>query len=181
MFNSVAEFSPSATGNALIRSPRVYLYDQESNIQIFEDFSNATMFKPMLFSANASVLFPGSSLATIGHNVGSWLRSFHNWAAAPEQAGLRDQILQDDPMRKLKYGLTYGGFLPVLEHFPELLDGHMKTLETIQDTMAREFERPLTEQDEDWGLVHGDFWPGKYVTLPPFLLDQSLLTLPLLK
>lgn len=161
LFNSVADLLPATTAGTLIKSPRVYRYDLDTNIQIFEDFSNATMFKPMIFSASATTLFPRSSLAIIGHHLGSWLRSFHNWATAPEQAGLRGQMLRDDPMRKLKYTLTYGGFFEVLEKYPELLKGHKKTLESIRDAMTREFEQPGSEQDENWGLIHGDFWPGK--------------------
>jgi hypothetical protein len=66
-------------------------------------------------------------------------------------------------MRKLKRFITYDGFLGVLENYPELLQGRKKTLEAIRDIMAKEFEKPPTEEDENWGLIHGDFWSGKYV------------------
>lgn len=171
MFKSVADFSPPTT-TTVIKAPRLYVYNRETNIQVLEDFSNTAGFKSMLFSPNADNLLPQTSPATIGRHLGSWLWSFHTWASAPEQAALRAQILQDDPMRKLKRLLTYDGFLGVLENYPELLEGHKKTLETIQDVMIKEFEKPPTEEDENWGLIHGDFWSGKYV-----ISRVSLLTL----
>ncbi|RDW56810.1 hypothetical protein BP5796_12877 [Coleophoma crateriformis] len=74
-------------------------------------------------------------------------------------------MLQHDPMRRLKYLLTYDSFLKVLEDYPELLEGHKETLETIRDVMADEFEKPPTEEDKNWGLIHGDFWSG-HILLP---------------
>lgn len=160
MFNSVAEFSPSTT-TTVIKAPRILLYDRETNTQVLEDFSNTAGFKMMLFSPNADTLMPRSSRSTIGRHVGSWLQSFHTWASAPEQAALRARILQDDPIRILKRGITYDGFLGVLQNYPALLEGHEKTLETIRDVMTSEFEKSPIEGDENWGLIHGDLWSGK--------------------
>ena len=97
----------------------------------------------------------------IGHDLGFWLRSFHDWGTAPEQAALRAQMWQNNPMRKVKYCQTYGSFLRVLDDFPELLVGHQKTLVPFQYAMANDFQKPSTDIDEGWGLVHGDFWSGK--------------------
>jgi len=161
MFKSVADYSPPTTPTTVIKSPRLYLYNRETNTQILEDFPSTTGFKMMLFSPNAENLLPPPYLATIGRHLGSWLRSFHTWTSAPEQAAVRAQILPDDPMRELKRLMTYDGFLGVLERYPEILQGHKETLETIRDFMVKEFEKPSTEESEDWGLIHGDFWSGK--------------------
>lgn len=161
LFNAVADFSASASAT-LLKAPRLYLYDRETNTQLLEDFTNTTGFKSMLFSLSSSTLLPQSSPATIGRHLGSWLRSFHTWALAPEQASLRKQIPYDDPMRKFKRRLTYDSFLGALKNYPELLDGHRETLETVRDMMVKEFEKPPTEGDDNWGLIHGDFWSGKY-------------------
>ncbi|PMD41903.1 hypothetical protein L207DRAFT_511661 [Hyaloscypha variabilis F] len=162
LFNSVADFSPPTTTTTVIKAPRLHLYNRQtsSSTQVLEDFSNTTGFKAMLFSPNADSLLPQSSRTTIGRNLGSWLRSFHTWASAPERAALRAQLPQDDPMRKLKRLLTYDGFLRALENYPELLEGHKETLETIRDVMIKEFEKLPTEGDENLGLIHGDFWSG---------------------
>jgi hypothetical protein len=141
--------------------PRLYLYDQETNTQVLEDFSNADGFRAMLFSANAHNLLPSPSTAAIGRHLGVWLRCFHARASAPEQAALRAQMWQNDHMRKIKYLFTYDNVLKVLENFPELLEGHEKTLGAIRDVVAKEFERPSTEEGCGYGLIHGDFWSGK--------------------
>ncbi|KKP00485.1 hypothetical protein THAR02_07398 [Trichoderma harzianum] len=140
---------------------------EASNIQVLEDFIYTTGLKSMLLSAEASALL-ASSLEAIGFALGAWIRAFHMWAAAPEQAALRAQMWQNDLMRKTKYLFTYNAFLQVLELHPEILEDHREILEKIQDTLSKEYERPSTEEDNDLGLIHGDFWSGKYV-LPPKL------------
>jgi hypothetical protein len=160
LLNALANYLPPTT-TATVKPPRLYLYDRETNTQVLEDFSNADGFRAMLFSANAHNLLPSPSTATIGRNLGYWLRCFHVWASAPEQAALRAQMWQNDPMRKIKYLFTYDSVLKVLENYPELLERHEKTLDTIRDVMAKEFERPSTEEGDGFGLLHGDFWSGK--------------------
>ena len=70
-------------------------------------------------------------------------------------------MLQDDPMRKMRYRITYGSFIEKLGNFPELLEGHDSTLRAIQEAMAKEFERSPAEADENFGLIHADLWSGK--------------------
>lgn len=130
-----------------------------TNTQILEDFTNAGGLKSIVFSPNADSLVPQPPV--IGRHLGSWLRSFHDWSSAPQQASIRDQLWQKDPVRKLKYQVTFDVFLTVLEKFPELLDGHQQTLKEVQEAMAAEFQKPSIEADDGWGLIHGDLWSGK--------------------
>lgn len=160
LLNSLSYHSSSTT-TATAKPPRLYLYDRETNTQVLQDFSNTNSFKALLFSADAHILFPSSSTATIGRHLGVWLRSFHTWASASDQAALRAQMWQNDPMRKIKYLFTYDTVLKVLGNYPELLEGHEKTLSTIRDVIEKEFERPSIEEGDDYGLLHGDFWSGK--------------------
>ncbi|KAH6658913.1 kinase-like domain-containing protein [Truncatella angustata] len=161
LLNALARFTALDIATSIvITTPRLCLFDRETDIQVLEDFTGTDGFKWVLYSANADKLLPQPSPALIGRQLGSWLRSFHEWTSAPEQAALRAQMWQNDPMRKVKYGYTYGSFLPVLENYPELLDGYRETLETIRDAIAKEFEKSSTESGDSWGLVHGDFWTG---------------------
>ena len=167
LLNTLANYPPS-TATATVKPPRLYLYDRETNTQVLEDFPNTDGFRAMLFSADAYNLLPSPSTAAIGRHLGFWLRSFHTWASAPEQAALRAQMWQNDIMRKTKFLFTYDSVLKVLENYPELLESCKKTLDTIRDVIAKEFERPSTEEGDGYGLLHGDFWSGKYViTLIP--------------
>jgi len=160
LLNSLANDSPS-TNIATVKSPRLYMYDVEANIQILEDFPNTNGFRAMLFSIDSDKLLPSPSTTAIGHRLGLWLRSFHIWASSLEQAGLRAQMWQNDPMRKVKYNFTYDTVLKVLGNYPEILKGYEKTLENIQDVIAKEFEMPSTGEGDGYGLLHGDFWSGK--------------------
>lgn len=155
---------PHSTISTTVKPPRLYLYDKETKTQVLEDFADTSGFKAMLYSADADTLLPLPSTSTIGHHLGHWLRSFHTWALAPEQAVLRAQMWQNDPMRKTKHLFTYDCVLEVLKNYPELLEGNKKTLETIRDTMAKDVQRSSLEQGNGYGLIHGDLWSGKYVT-----------------
>ncbi|KAE9371768.1 hypothetical protein N431DRAFT_410770 [Stipitochalara longipes BDJ] len=164
LLNSLASHSPSTT-TATIKPPRLYLYNRETNTQVLEDFSNTDDFRAMLFSADAHNLLPPPSTASIGRHLGVWLRSFHTWASAPEQAALRAQMWRNDSMRKTKYIFTYDSVLKILQNYPELLEGHEETLTAIQDVITKEFERPSTEEGDGYGLLYGDFWSGN-ILLP---------------
>ncbi|KAK9418401.1 putative Aminoglycoside phosphotransferase domain-containing protein [Seiridium unicorne] len=82
------------------------------------------------------------------------------WASAPAQATLREQMqmLQNDSIRKVIYLLAYDGFFKVLENYPELSEGHREKLERIRDILGKEFEKSPKGDDENSGLIHGDFW-----------------------
>lgn len=160
LLHSLTNFSLSNT-IATIKTPQLYLYDRETNTQVLEDFSNTQGFKTMFFSVGANNHLPSLSAATIGHQLGFWLRSFHIWSLAPKQAALRAQMWQNDPMREMKYSFTYGGVIRALENFPELLKSHKKTLDTIGDALAKEDERMSAEGGDGYSLLHGDFWSGK--------------------
>ncbi|EED22207.1 conserved hypothetical protein [Talaromyces stipitatus ATCC 10500] len=108
---------------------------------------------------------PSPSAASIGHRLGFWLRSFHNWTSAPEQAALRAHMGQNDHVRKTKYLLTYESISKVFEIYPGLSDGHENTLEALRDVIANDLERPFTDETDDYGILHGDFWSGKWELL----------------
>lgn len=67
-------------------------------------------------------------------------------------------------MRKLKLQITYDAFLGVLDRFPNVTEGVRDTLEQVKAMASEEF---ATGRDgvgrEDWGIIYGDFWTGKYV------------------
>lgn len=167
LLSSLASLLPAqASGKTVvIKAPRLYLFDRETNTQVLEDLINAGSFKSILFSPAADSLVPQPPV--IGRHLGSWLRSFHDWSSAPQQAAIRNQLWQKDPVRKLKYLVTFDVFLAVLEKFPELLEDHQQTLKEVQEAMAADFQKPSTDADEGWGLIHGDLWSGNILLSNP--------------
>jgi hypothetical protein len=129
-----------------VKTPRLYL--QLVNTQVFEDFQNMIGLNSFLVNS-----LPTQSLSTsIGHALGAWTRCFHTWASEPAQAGLRNEIKKNEPMRQLKRRITYDIFIPILEKFPEVLGSHRKALEDV---------KVWATGVNDSEIIHGDFWSGK--------------------
>ncbi|KAI7773214.1 hypothetical protein LA080_011517 [Diaporthe eres] len=168
MLNGLANFSctPDAA-NTVVRSPRLYLFDRKTNTQILEDCFNTTDLKTIFTSPTVKDVLPDISPASVGHDIGCWLRSFHEWTSEPAQAPLRETIGRNTEGRKLKRKITYDSFVRILETYPELVEGNVEQLKRIQEAMAAEFEldQPPKGDDGSWGLIHGDFWTGN-VLLP---------------
>lgn len=162
MLDAVAAFTPPETKDITIKTPRLYLFNRRTNTQVIEDLIDTDDLKSVFFLPNVADRLTPSNAATIGQHLGSWLRSFHDWASAPEQAVMRASIGENRPMRDLKRMVTYDGVIAVLKNYPGLLVSHEDDLKTISDAMGKEFEHPPGDQLEDgWGLIHGDYWSGK--------------------
>jgi hypothetical protein len=159
------------SGHTLVQAPRLYSFDRETHTQILEDFVGTTDLTTILESSSIDYTLPGSSPQLVGCALGSWLRSFHNWASAPAQRELVAQVGPNESMRKLKCLITYDSFIEILERHPEVIEGHKDALEDVKAAMKYEFERPVTEGDETRGLIHGDFWAGKYAYTFPWSLN----------
>ena len=165
MLHALVGFSKTIatpSGHVLVKAPRLYSFDQETHTQILEDFVDTPDLTTILQSSTVNQTLPGSSSQSVGRGLGSWLRSFHNWASAPAQRELVARVGPNEGMRRLKCLITYDSFIEILERHPEVIEGHKDTLEEVKATMKYEFERPVTEGDENRGLIHGDFWAGKY-------------------
>lgn len=130
LLTSLDDHPPTSTTTNVVKAPSLYFHDRETNTQNWEDFPCTDALKMMLFSTDAP--YDAPSLFAIGRQLRVWLPSFHSWASAPEQAGLRELMWQNDHMRKTKYNFTYGTVIKVLKNFPRLLEGCETTLATSQ-------------------------------------------------
>jgi hypothetical protein len=159
MPNALSSFLPTAS---TVKVPHLYLFNQETNTKVIEDIRGVVDLKIIFMSLTANDILSHSHATSIGRALGSWLRSYHSWVSAPPQTNLRAEIGHNEPMRKLKYLITYDSFIKVLDQFPEIVGVHIKTLEEVKDIAAKEFEKTASdEQGEEWGIIHGDFWSGK--------------------
>lgn len=165
MLQALSDFPPSTTSTSVVvKIPGLYLFNQETNTQILEDLHQTTDLKTILHSPASNIhSYPGGNPFVLGHVLGSWLRSFHEWGSAAEQTSLCAKIARNQSMRKLKCQITYGSFLEILQLYPQIVEGHVETLLAVKDAMTAEFQvdHQPTCDTEDWGLIHGDFWSGK--------------------
>ncbi|KAF2968557.1 hypothetical protein GQX73_g5045 [Xylaria multiplex] len=155
MLDALNDFSSGVAG---IKAPRLYLFIRDTNIQVLEDFPDAIDLKSILVSLTWNPILMKSVAASVGYGIGAWLRSFHNWSMS--RNGRLKNIGNNEPMRKLKYAITYDSHLRILENnFPALLEGHRLALEQVKDAAMKEFEKVSKDGDEDrnWGFIHGDF------------------------
>lgn len=164
MLRALINFPGTADGTkTVISTPHLYLFDRETNTQVLEDCSDTTDLKTLLVSPGINNTLPEIDPSSIGHSLGCWLRSFHIWTSGPPQAALRAAIRRNEGMQNLKRSITYDSFLGILQTYPQLVDGHMQTLQAIKAMITAEFslDESAMERDENWGLIHGDFWTGK--------------------
>ncbi len=166
MLNALQGF-PSATAETTsIKTPCLYLFNRETNTQVLEDYPDTIDLKSLLVLPTSKSLLTRPVATSIGHDLGTWLRSFHTWASAEAQAQLRAEIGGNEPMRRLKHSVTYDSFIQILEKFPPVLEQNQSILEAVKEWAADEFKNPSTDEEgEYWGLIHGDFWAGKYAYL----------------
>lgn len=162
MLHAMNKYSPTTTDHISVKTPHLYLFNPEMNIQVIEDFQDTLDLETMLVTLHETKIPSQSIVKSVNRALGAWLRSFHTWTSAPQQSGLRSEVWKNEPMRKLKLRITYDVFLKVVENFPDILESHQETLEEVREMGVKEFERePSEDADEDWGIIHGDFWSGK--------------------
>ncbi|KAI0857195.1 kinase-like domain-containing protein [Xylaria cubensis] len=174
MLDALNNLSSDISG---VKAPRLHLFIQDTNVLVLEDFPATVDLKSLFVSPNANGILTPPLAASIGYDIGSWLRSFHDWSVSSRS---RLKYMGDNhPMRNLKYAITYDAYLKVLEnHFPDLLESYRLPLEQVRNAATKEFEKVSNDQDEDhnWGLIHGDFWTGNI--LVPYDLSSPDMQLP---
>lgn len=162
MLTALNDLPAFTTDHISVKTPRIYLFNRDTNTQIHEDFPSALDLKSFLVSPTANRDLSQPFATSIGYALGSWLRTFHTWTSAPAQAELRKQIGQNSPMRELKYLVSYKNVIQIVEQFPEILEGNRKTLEDVRAMAIKEFTREAGDGGgENWGIIHGDLWSGK--------------------
>lgn len=162
MLNALDSFPLTIVDNLHVRTPHIYLFDQKTNTQLLEDLPDAIDVKTVLeFPTVSSVLAQPISTA-IGRALGIWLRSFHSWVSEPAQANLQRDMAKNTSMRKVRYGISYGAFLDVVQKFPEIWESSRTTLEEVRDMATAEYAKTTGDEvGENWGIIHADFWSGK--------------------
>lgn len=143
-------------------TPKIYHYDPAANTQVQEYLKNAINLKTYALEHYA----PGESqkdpesvrsqCRNLGHALGAWLRSFHDWCDRPEQDGLRDIAAKNHEMQSLKRFINYQQLVQMADTHPAILGEIKDTLSSINEMTKRELQDQSALQ-----VIHGDFWTGK--------------------
>ncbi|TAQ85260.1 hypothetical protein B7494_g6422 [Chlorociboria aeruginascens] len=161
MLKALDTFPSTTIDNLCLRTPHLYLFDGKINTQVLEDLSGTIDMTKVLKSPTALSVLPQSISTTIGRVLGTWLRSFHSWASEPAQADLQRVMVDNKPMRQIRYAVSYGAFTEIVRKFPEVWERNKTALEEVRDMATVEYAKTTEENaGEDWGIIHGDFWSG---------------------
>jgi hypothetical protein len=162
MLKALDTFPSTTVDNLCLRTPHMDLFDRKTNTQVLEDLSGAIDMTTVLQLPTALSVLPKSISTALGRALGAWLRSFHSWASEPAQADLQRVMVDNKPMRQIRYAISYGAFTDVVQKFPEVWERNRKTLEQVRDMATAEYAKTTEDKaGEDWGIIHGDFWSGK--------------------
>lgn len=138
-----------------VTTPLLYHFVERENIQVIEYFAGVVTVNEVLLSLT------DSQTASIGGSIGSWLRAFHDWTSEPGQAKIRTMMANNKEMRALKWKITYEQGMQVLDRFADVLTEEGREMwEEIKSSRVHEEESE--EGCDEVGIIHGDFWSGKY-------------------
>jgi hypothetical protein len=162
MLKALDTFPSTTVDNLCLRTPYMYLFNRKTNTQVLEDLSGAINMTIVLESPIALTVLPQSISTAIGRALGAWLRSFHSWVSELVQAGLQRVMIDNKPMRQIRYAISYGAFTDVVQKFPKVWECNRKALEEVRDMANAEYAKTTEDKaGEDWGIIYGDFWSGK--------------------
>ena len=141
-----------------IKTPRLYAFYEESNIQIQEYIPSAQNLKSYIIEH-----FPAGTPSTawhemnnFGYSLGMWLGRFHEWAAQPEQVELKRVAVANKELQRLKHLSNYYSLVMAVNKFPALLGDAREIFEQVKAMADAEIE-----DDSKLQVTHGDFWTGK--------------------
>lgn len=155
---AAGSLAPTSTQSCSVRTPRLLHWDAGSSTQVQECLPGSLDLKRYALEhfSESTPEADGPLVVEVGRALGGWLRSFHAWAAAPEQRRLRECARSNEDMRAIKMKYNYELLLSRIDKFPALLQDARPVFEELIE-MAR---LELKNEDE-LQVIHGDFWTGK--------------------
>ncbi|KAI5460017.1 kinase-like domain-containing protein [Mariannaea sp. PMI_226] len=159
----LTKLPPAVTPSSSISTPDVYFFNQETNTQVQEYLPNAVSLKDYALKHYASPTSPSlkRECEQLGHGIGAWLRSFHDWSNQPEQeADLRKIVAGNKAMQLLKLAINYQALPKMADTYSTILGDAKAELQAISEMAVAELKDESTLQ-----VIHGDFWTGN-ILLP---------------
>jgi hypothetical protein len=165
MLDALQAFRTSAVSENMVKTPQLYHFDPKTGTQVLEDLTDTSDLKTVLESPHVTTVLPLSIAETMGRTLGAWLQGFHSWAAEPAQVELGKVIGGNTSMRELRYSISYGAFMEIVQKFPDIWYANKTTLEEVVAMAKAEYATYTGEQN--WSIINGDFWSGKQATPSP--------------
>ena len=158
----MSKFPHCTNASFAVGTPRLHYFNRETNTQVQDYLRNAISLKEYAIKhyAAPTPIACQSSCLQLGRSLGRWLRSFHGWAAQPDNEELRTVVSRTKVMQSLKHSTNYGLFPGRVEKYPDILGEVEETLRRVSDMAARE-----VEDESKLQVIHGDFWTGN-ILLP---------------
>lgn len=167
-----------------VRTPKLHHFNPQTNTQVQEYLPDSLDLKTYAFK-HFLPSTPESKKAQcigIGLSLGRWLKNFHEWVAAPEQAKLRTDATANVALQKLKHATYYEYLIQFVDKFPTLLGDSREVFDQVKAMSEAELADDATLQ-----VVHGDFWTGNAlipdreitepVETPMFIVDWEVVSL----
>ena len=174
-FEAVRGDSPPSNNdsaiNFVVRTPKCYYFDEDTNTQIQESLPKALDLKTYALKHFSSPTTESQQVFCheLGASLGRYIRSFHRtteqqvseWRNTSEGSGdakpaMYAELASHGDMQALKHTINYDWLLQRVDMFPEILADSKPIFEKVKQAAKEELEGDLLP-------IHGDFWTGKYV------------------
>lgn len=158
-----------------IKTPKSYWYDEAEKLQVIQHIPSTAPLSHALRTLNTHQAY------TVGHALGHWLRSFHTHTSSATSQKLNEEISQNEEVVRLKYKLTWeqgSSALHLLSSYG-LLTINEEQSAAWDAAKGRAEEEMQISDSTNVGVVHGDFWAGKYVFSSSVSLGGLLFHFPL--
>ena len=127
-----------------------------------EDLPRAVDLKTLLTDPQITSRLSRPWATSLGVALGHWLGAFHAWSADSAQADLAREMEGNHLMRDLKFNINYENVVGLVDRYPDLLASSRGVFEEVRDQARSELGRK-DGPGGAFGVIHGDFWSGKYV------------------
>ncbi|KAL6231059.1 hypothetical protein BDW75DRAFT_221206 [Aspergillus navahoensis] len=157
-----------------VKCPKLLHFSPSTYTQVMEDLPGSVDLKTFLLSPDVPERVPKEWARSIGHSLGAWLRSFHDWSTQPAQADLAKQLTENTVMRDLKFSINYDGLVSMIDTYPGILgDSHTRSVfQNVRNAAAAEL-KDTDPENAIIGPIHGDFWSGNVLIPKTSVEDQA--------
>lgn len=155
----MSNLPPPGQQASTVRTPKIYLLDRDSSTQVLEYLSDTVDLKTYVlhhFSSSADHEALNPLCYKLGHDLGTWLRHFHEWAGLPEQRKLREVVASNKSLQAIRHRTYFGWLLETIDMHPAVLKDVKGTLEEVSAMADDEYKDESKLQ-----VSHGDFCPQK--------------------